>query len=161
MLIFDDRFKEELYLKAGRSERLRAHHNIHTSFDEKVQRLAIALMQGTYIPPHQHVQSSQWEFFHVIEGTVKLLIFSEHGDVVDILFLGDQQPVFAVQLPPGTLHTLICVSERAFLLEWKEGPFQPELAKSIPLWSVEENSPDASFFLSMLECASVNDKVGL
>lgn len=158
MLLFDEKFKTDLYLRAETSPRLRAHHNIHNSFDEPVQRLAIALLKGSYIPPHMHVQPHQWEFFHVVEGRVKLILFSDEGMVTATHLLGDGQESFAVQLPPGTLHTLVCLSERACVFEWKQGPYEPERAKSSPSWSVAEESENAGSELIWLERASVGDK---
>ncbi|HDL8116209.1 TPA: WbuC family cupin fold metalloprotein, partial [Yersinia enterocolitica] len=77
ILFFDDEFKNNLRKKAKESVRRRAHHNIHDNYADPVQRLAIGLCYGTYIPPHKHIHEKQWEFFHLIEGVVKLIIFSE------------------------------------------------------------------------------------
>jgi len=158
VLLFDQSFKNDLYAKAALSLRLRAHKNIHDSFDDKVQRLAIALLHGTYIPPHMHELSHQWEFFHVIEGEVKLLIFDNAGIITNIILLGENHLNFAVQLPPGTFHTLVSLSDKAFLFEWKEGPFDPSYAKVIPEWSVSEQEMHEKNCVTFLESATIGEQ---
>lgn len=158
MLIFDQYFKSKLYSQAIESARLRAHANIHESHSDKVQRLAIALINKTYIPPHKHDLSHQWEFFHVIEGEIKMIIFDATGVVSNVIFLGEKHDSFAIQLPPGTLHTLVTLSPKSFVFEWKEGPFDPLYAKTIPEWSVGEDDSRSNSCVSFLENAAVGDR---
>ncbi|CNH12961.1 WbuC family cupin fold metalloprotein [Yersinia pekkanenii] len=159
MHLFDEKFKLDLYGRAEQSSRLRAHFNIHNDFHDPVQRLAIALLHGTYIPPHKHTQNHQWEFFHVIEGEVKLITFSEQGTVINTYLLGENHNNFAVQLPSNILHTLVCISSRAFIFEWKEGPFHSKTAKVIPSWSIAENDKDNIFIIKKLENIIVGDNL--
>lgn len=44
----------KLYREAKDSDRLRAHHLLHTSHQDKVQRLLIGLIKGSYVEPHYH-----------------------------------------------------------------------------------------------------------
>ncbi|WP_421506698.1 WbuC family cupin fold metalloprotein [Erwinia rhapontici] len=159
MLIFDNNFKIELYLKAENSARKRAHHNIHNDFSDSVQRLAIALLKGTYIPPHKHLLTTQWEFFHVIEGDLKLLCFSEDGLITDTKVVGQSTGVFAIQIPPGIIHSLVCLTKRAMIFEWKEGPFKPEQAKCVLPWTIPEDDQRADKIVKIFETAEINDDV--
>lgn len=161
MLIFDNKFKEGLYSKAKESVRRRAHYTIHNDYSEPVQRLAIAILKGSYIPPHKHVLSTQWEFFHLIEGELKLVIFSEEGYVKELYYLGESTGVFAIQIPPGVIHTLVCLSKKAMVFEWKEGPFEPERAKLIPSWVINEQDVRADDFIKCLERIKINDNIRL
>ncbi|MDR5019460.1 WbuC family cupin fold metalloprotein [Yersinia rochesterensis] len=157
MFLFDEKFKIDLYSKAATSPRRRDHFNIHNDYQDPVQRIAIALLHGTYIPPHKHTQSHQWEFFHVVEGEVKLILFSEQGTVTEIYLLGDKHKVFAVQLPPNIFHTLVCISSKAFIFEWKQGPFVLDTAKEIPHWSMPENDINISSKVQHLEKVIIGD----
>ena len=59
-----DRWLEQ----AAQAPRKRTHHNLHPSLDAPVQRLAIALSQGTYVRPHRHPQPNRWEMIHALRG---------------------------------------------------------------------------------------------
>ncbi|CNI50054.1 Uncharacterised protein [Yersinia intermedia] len=159
MLIFDDDFKKKLYEKAKHSVRKRMHHNIHNDLLEPVQRLAIALLKGTYIPPHKHVLEKQWEFFHVIEGDLKFVTFSDSGQVTQSLYIGASSGIFAMQIPPNIIHSLVCMSERAMIFEWKEGPFSPEQAKYILPWAIPEGDSRVPDMVRMLEVAKLGDDI--
>lgn len=138
-MVFDDAFNAQLLQQAKESSRLRAHQNLHQSYQEPVQRLYIGLLKGSYIPPHCHKHSHQWEFFQVISGVIKLIVFDAKGVVTDIYHLGEEQGRHAVQLPPETIHTLVPLSDEAILFELKQGPFNANEAKDVPAWSIGEN----------------------
>nr|CDF66392.1 hypothetical protein [Yersinia similis] len=159
MLIFDDNFKKELYEKAEKSVRRRAHHNIHRNILEPVQRLAIALLKGTYIPPHKHTLEKQWEFFHIIEGDLKFVTFSDSGQITQSLSIGKSGNIFAIQIPPNIIHSLLCLSERAMIFEWKEGPFNLEQAKCFLPWTIPEGDPRVPEIVKMLELAKPGDYI--
>lgn len=159
MLIFDDNFKKELYEKAENSVRRRVHYNIHNDLREPVQRLAIALLKGTYIPPHKHILEKQWEFFHIIEGNLKLVIFSDSGQVTQSLCIGECSRVFGIQIPPGVIHSLVCLSERAMIFEWKQGPFNQEQAKYTLPWAILEGDSRVPEMVKMLELAKLGDNI--
>lgn len=137
--IFDDVFFNELIDSALASQRLRSHFSLHDSYQSKVQRLLIALIKGTYIPPHYHELPHQWEYFQVIKGTVSLIIFDNDSGVKDIIQMGDGEATRAIEIPPKTIHTLLCRSETAIVLECKEGPFEVEFAKILPVWAPDES----------------------
>ncbi|WP_252493457.1 WbuC family cupin fold metalloprotein [Escherichia coli] len=52
MRLIDNNQLDELYDQDGQSERLRSHLMMHGSHQEKVQRLLIALVKGSYVEPH-------------------------------------------------------------------------------------------------------------
>jgi cupin fold WbuC family metalloprotein len=45
---------DKLYIQASQSPRLRSHLNLHNDYEEKVQRLLIAMKKGSYVEPHYH-----------------------------------------------------------------------------------------------------------
>lgn len=155
MLTFDTTFRDTLYQQADQSPRKRAHCQIHPESTDAVQRIAIALCQGTYIPPHRHPQPHAWEFIHVTHGTVKLMTFDATGTVTDVVLLGPEQDTFAVQLPANTLHTLVCLSSHALFFEVKQGPYAPDTAKAGVTWAPEEGADGVDAFLTQLTQASI------
>lgn len=136
--IFSKHKAESLLLKASCSERLRAHYNLHDSYNEAVQRIVIGLHHGTYIPPHYHNLNNQWELFQVFSGEVDLFIFDMNGFVLDKVSLGAVSGNYFIQITPNTCHTLVCRSDSALVLEIKPGPFDITRAKVVPEWSYPE-----------------------
>ncbi|WP_336219194.1 WbuC family cupin fold metalloprotein [Citrobacter amalonaticus] len=137
--IFTHEQIDTLVQEAINSPRLRVHSVLHESHHDIVQRVIIALAEGTYIPPHCHELPNQWEQFQIIRGDVDLLIFDDAGYIVDIIALGERQDNFLALIPPLTYHTLICRSASAVIMEVKEGPFDEHFAKSVPKWSSSED----------------------
>ena len=118
-----------LFEQANYSHRKRAHLNLHASFDEKVQRLYIALLKGSYVEPHYHVLAHQWEMFFVQSGVLKVTLHNKNGSVISSCLVGDEQDTQAIEFKPGDIHSVECTSEQALMLEIKEGPFIEKHAK--------------------------------
>lgn len=131
---FSRKLFDSMYQKAKESPRKRSHHNLHVSFDDKVQRLFIALVKGSYVTPHFHDQQHQWENFFVIEGIVKVCLYNPDGTIRKTLFVGEGKDCQAIEFLPNDIHSVECISERAFMLEIKEGPFVADAAKVFPHW---------------------------
>ncbi|HFG5431703.1 TPA: WbuC family cupin fold metalloprotein, partial [Salmonella enterica subsp. enterica serovar Waycross] len=142
--LFSAKQMQELIDVAKKSERLRAHLSLHASHQDKVQMLLIALIKGTYIPPHFHKNIWQWEYFQVINGEVELYVFDENGKVKNIFQLGGQHGALFAKIEPNTIHTLVCRSSHAVVLEVKEGPFLELDAKVVPFWSCIESYKEIS-----------------
>jgi len=128
----------ELLDVAKSAARLRTHMLLHTSHEDPVQRLLVALSRGTYIQPHRH--NEQWEMIVPLKGTLALLLFSMTGVITEKVEITPNQTT-ALQISAGTWHTLAPVSENALMLEVKPGPFRP--AEFAP-WSPSEGNPTAS-----------------
>lgn len=111
------------------SDRKRAHLNLHQNFDEKVQRLFISLAKGSYVEPHYHALPHQWEMFVVIEGIVEVVFYSPDGSEVHHLLVGEGQDCKVIEIDPLDIHSVECISEKALILEVKEGPFVAKYAK--------------------------------
>ncbi|WIF72652.1 WbuC family cupin fold metalloprotein [Proteus vulgaris] len=127
-LIDNDRL-EELYKQAEQSVRLRAHLLMHNSHQDKVQRLLIALVKGSFVEPHYHELSHQWEMFVVMQGELQVSLHHENGEVVKEFMAGSNSGVSIVEFSPGDIHSVKCLSTRALMMEVKEGPFSPYFAK--------------------------------
>lgn len=120
-----------LFQAAEISPRKRAHLNLHASYDEKVQRLFIALTRGSYVEPHYHEHSHQWEIFVVIRGLIRVCHYNSDGSIVSELLVGDGENAKVIEVLPHDIHSVECLSDTALMLEIKEGPFVPEFAKVI------------------------------
>jgi len=78
-LKLDYKFFDELISQAHQSPRKRSHYNLHKDLDEPVQRLCIALLEGTYVRPHHHPQNNKWELILALRGQFCLIIFNKDG----------------------------------------------------------------------------------
>ena len=123
-----------LFERARSSDRLRAHLNLHENYEEKVQRILIALVRGSYVEPHYHELAAQWEMFTVLQGVIEVKLYKEDGMVISSYLVGEGQDALIVHFEPGDIHSVECVSGQALMLEVKEGPFIPKYAKNFPVF---------------------------
>ncbi|MHA1064135.1 WbuC family cupin fold metalloprotein [Enterobacter ludwigii] len=130
MRLIDNNQLEALYEQAGQSERLRSHLLLHNSHQDKVQRLLIALVKGSYVDPHYHELPHQWEMFIVMQGQVQVCLYGKDGKVINQFVAGENTGINVVEFSPGDIHSVECMSPRALMMEVKEGPFNPSFAKA-------------------------------
>jgi cupin fold WbuC family metalloprotein len=99
-----------------------------------VQRLFIALEPETYIRPHRHSEPPRWEFFVLIRGAVDALSFSDEGVILERIRMtpGDAA---AVEVPPATWHSYLCLESGTVVLEVKEGPYAAPGANNFANWA--------------------------
>lgn len=161
MRIFNAQYRDAMYRQADASPRLRAHERLHEKSQDPVQRIVIALRYGTYVPPHKHPAGHDWELFQVVAGDVKLVIFNDDGMVKQTLRLGPDHENFAVQMPAGTVHSLVCMSDHALFIEVKQGPYREEDAKLVMRWAPGESDPQAVNYVKRLEKASTGNVLKL
>jgi cupin fold WbuC family metalloprotein len=150
MKILDNRFLAELASKARSSPRLRAHHNLHESFDEPCQRLVIAMESGSYLQPHRHLVHPKPELFIVLRGLVAVLIFSDAGDIISSHALSSNSGISGFEVPPGTWHTVVSFAEGSAFVEVKPGPFQPIPPEDWAPWAPAEGTPGAPGYLETI-----------
>lgn len=131
MKIYSSEDLSFLIEKAKNSQIKRSHLNLHSHYDEKVQRLFIALIKGSYVSPHYHALPHQWEMFIIISGTVKVLHYSNEGIISSEILVGDGQPIKVIEFSPGNIHSVECISETALMLEIKEGPYIEQYSKTL------------------------------
>lgn len=136
--------------KARQSPRKRSHFNLHDQLEDPVQRLCIALTEGTYVRPHQHPASNKWELLLAIQGTSILVLFDDEGNVSEHFELSPNGSMSAIEMPPGTWHTLFQADKESVVMEIKEGPYTPARPEHFAVWAPEEGSPEATTFLNNL-----------
>jgi cupin fold WbuC family metalloprotein len=148
---------DELAAKAASSPRRRAHHNFHQSPADVVQRFAVVAMRGSYIRPHRHWTKS--EMVMMIRGQCEIVLFDNAGHVTARHTIGEGTPNVAYELPEGTIHTLLFLTDGTAFLEVKEGPYDPATAAEFAPWAPEEGSPGIANFQAWINKAPVGSRV--
>lgn len=131
MKLLESALLTQLYDDASISGRLRSHFLLHASHAEKVQRLLIAMLKGSYVEPHYHELPHQWEMFILLHGKIRVCLYSVSGEILRSLIIDENDSLPLVEFSPGDIHSVECLSDRALLLEVKEGPFDPQNAKIV------------------------------
>jgi cupin fold WbuC family metalloprotein len=155
--LFDFAQWQALKGKAEVSTRLRAHFNLHQSYQESIQKTAICLLNDTYIPPHYHRHAHQKELFILLAGQVKVVFFNQDGSVTktELLETGGM-----IEISANTIHTVFCMSEFAQVLEVKQGPFIANDCKEFLDWTIPENHQNSDDYIKWLKNAKVGEKFG-
>jgi cupin fold WbuC family metalloprotein len=108
------------------SAKRRARINAHPDGGDALHEMIIAIDQASYIRPHKHPGKS--EAFHIIEGEVDIVVFSDDGDIDRVVRLG--QPgggrAFYYRMSKPFFHTLVIRSDILIVHEITNGPFRPE-----------------------------------
>jgi cupin fold WbuC family metalloprotein len=141
---------------AGLNRRKRTHSNIHDSYDEPSQKLFNAINIESYIRPHRHVENKK-EFLIALSGLMTVFMFDDNGVVVESKNIApydtqnDINSCFAVTIAPNVWHTVVARKDNSILLEVKDGPFDPSIAKEYSDWSPSEDSKMANNYLIKLK----------
>lgn len=153
-------FLSSLSQEASKSPRQRQHLNLHDSYSDKCQRLINVVNSDSYIQPHRHCVDPKIETLVALQGFFSLIKFNNEGDIIQISQFGSQQYVghscdaFGVEIYPQEWHTIIAMTPGAILLEIKEGPFDPSIAKDLASWAPKEGDLDSKSYLDSLKnCA--------
>lgn len=110
------------------SVKRRARINAHPDAEDALHEMIIAIDPASYIRPHKHPGKS--EAFHIIEGEVDIIVFSDEGAIERIVPLGppgSRRP-FYYRMSTPFFHTLIIRSGILIVHEITNGPFRPEAA---------------------------------
>jgi cupin fold WbuC family metalloprotein len=116
---------EVLRQAVGKTPKRRVRINAHKDNDDELHEMIIAIEPGSYIRPHKHPGKS--EAFHVIEGEVDIVVFSDDGNIERIVSLaakGGRHP-FYYRMSTADFHTLIIRSDLLVVHEITNGPFVP------------------------------------
>jgi cupin fold WbuC family metalloprotein len=156
MKLFPHGLLDELTTRATASPRARAHHNIHESATDPVQRFFVVTNRNSYFRPHRHLAKS--ELAMVLRGRFDVLTFDERGTVTARYSVGEHTQSMAYETPRATWHTLIADTDGAAFLEVKEGPYDPATASEFATWAPAEGDPAAAGFLEWIRKAQPGDK---
>ena len=146
---------DELAAKAAASPRARAHHNIHTTPADLVQRFVVVACGDSYFRPHRHKTRS--ELAVIVRGRLDVLTFDERGRVTARYGVGDGTASIAYETPQGTWHTVVPGAGAAAFLEVKEGPYDPATSAEFAAWAPAEGHAAVPKFLEWLRSAQPGD----
>lgn len=134
---------EELKSSAARNPRKRIRLCGHRSTGDSVHEMLIVHARGTYVPPHRHLGKS--ESFHVIEGSADVVIFSDEGEVAEVVEMGEAGSgrAFFYRLSDPSYHTLLIHSAVFVFHETTNGPFVREETQFAD-WAPAESDADAA-----------------
>jgi cupin fold WbuC family metalloprotein len=143
--------------EAGRRPRRRTNHNIHASAADPVQRYLIAARKDAYFRPHRH--TTRWEFIIVLKGRFDVIVLDEDGRVSRRVAVGPGEGIIGFELPPGTWHAWVPMTDTGVFAEVKEGPYDPSTAAEFAPWSPPEGAPGVREFLDRMRRADVGDRL--
>ncbi len=134
---------EMLKQKTAENERKRCRICAHKNAQDVVHEMLITLANGTYIRPHRHKDKS--ESFHIIEGTAKIVLFDDLGNILDVIEMGDYSSgkTFFYRINDSTYHTVIITSPFLIFHETTKGPFDKGDTE-FSSWSPDESSKKES-----------------
>lgn len=129
--------------QAQGSPRRRARICAHKSAGDALHEMLIALSSEGYIRPHKHPHKS--ESFHVVEGEADVVVFSETGEISEVIQMGalGSSKAFYYRLPEGYYHTVLVRTKLLVLHEVTNGPFHPEDTVQAP-FSPSETEREAA-----------------
>lgn len=148
MKVFTHALLDQLAGQATASARKRAHHTVHASPDDRVQRFFVTADRGTYFRPHRHLTRS--ELAVVLRGRFEVITFDDAGAVTARYAVGEGTSGLGYETPSGTWHTLIAQTDGATFLEIKEGPYDPKTAAEFAPWAPPEGDAAVSAYLEEL-----------
>jgi cupin fold WbuC family metalloprotein len=157
MKVFSSQYFEELLSATSQSRRLRAHANVHRSYDEYCQKLFNAIQVNSYIRPHRHSLDPKDECLIAVRGLFGFIMFTDQGLIESITIFGSERysDRFSIssglELPSDVWHTVVSLVDESILFEVKSGPFDPSIAKELALWAPEEGGEDAAQYLETLK----------
>ena len=142
--LIDQTLLDQTSQAAASAERKRKNANFHPSDAFPAHRLINAMQPGSYVRPHRHLDPSKDESIVVLQGRFGYLSFDDQGTILEALTLSPGGPIFGVDIPHGTTHTLLALEPNSVFFEAKSGPFVPLSADEIAAWSPAEGSAEAA-----------------
>lgn len=147
---------DHLILQAGSTSRKRQHCNVHTAYDDPVQRMFNAIEPGSYVRPHRHSQDPRVETLLGIRGAMTFIAFNDSGEIIESIAFGPQSsgpganPSVGIEVPPGLWHTVVANEPGSVLFEIKAGPFDASKAKEWAEWAPAEGGEEGLDYLAAL-----------
>ncbi|MFB3828743.1 MAG: WbuC family cupin fold metalloprotein [Bryobacteraceae bacterium] len=145
--VIDGELVRKVLAGARRSPRRRLNCNLHATPEENPNRFLNALLAGTYVAPHRHLEPPKPELFLVLEGRVAVFVFDDAGEVEQSVVL---DAGMGIDMAPGVWHTITVPGEHAVVLEVKPGFYDPATDKQFAPWAPREGEPGAGRYLEQL-----------
>jgi cupin fold WbuC family metalloprotein len=109
----------------------------HRGVEDRVHEMVIAVSRGVYFRPHKHL--GRTESTHVIEGQADLVVFTEAGEIREVIGLGDYRSgrTFFIRMSEPHYHMLLVRSEMFVFHEVVQGPLERHAIAFAP-WAPDE-----------------------
>lgn len=147
---------DDLAVQAAAAPRGRAHHNIHATSADPVQRFFVAADARTYIRPHRHLVRG--ELGVALRGAFDLLTFDADGRLLARMPFGHGLPAFAYEAELLTWHTLVARVDGSVFLEIKQGPYDPATAAEFAPWAPPEGDAAVPAMQAWLRTAQSGER---
>ena len=141
--LIDQTLLDQTCLAAAHADRQRKNANFHPNDAFPAHRLINAMQPGSYVRPHRHNDPNKDESIVALQGRFGYLSFDDTGNVLEALELAAGGPVYGVDIPHGTTHTLLALEPNSVFFEAKAGPFAPLGIDEIAAWSPAEGAAEA------------------
>ena len=119
----DSALLDSLTEQAKSSPRLRMNYDLRNSSEDTSQRMLNAIEPESVVPIHRHKKTS--ETLVVLRGRVVEEFYDDSGVCYESVEVAPQGPVYALNIPAGTWHTLRSLESGTVILEMKDGAFEP------------------------------------
>jgi cupin fold WbuC family metalloprotein len=146
--------------RAHASPRRRMNHNFHSGPQDNPHRFLNALLRGTYVQPHRHLDPPKAESFVILSGWALSALFDDEGRVTARYLIGHgEKPAGCpaglpegqgIDVAAGIWHTVAAVSEEVMCYEVKPGPWNPAFDKDFAPWAPREGDPRCEAYLDAL-----------
>lgn len=122
-MLIKDTFLDELTNAAKVNTRLRMNYNLHTSFNDSVQRMFNALEPGTDVPIARHKTCS--ETLILLRGKLLINIFNDKKEIIESCILDKNLGNIGYHIEMGRWHKVESLESGTVLFETREGPYVP------------------------------------
>lgn len=110
--------------QAKASPRLRMNYDLRNSSEDTSQRMLNAIEPGSIVPIHRHQKTS--ETVVVLRGKVVEEYYDEFERICSATYeISSEGPIYALNIPTGTWHTLRSLESGTVILEVKDGAYEP------------------------------------
>lgn len=137
--------------KAMKNRRKRARLCTHLEVSDALHEMLIVHFKGTYVQPHKHIGKS--ESFHMIEGSLGVVIFNGSGKILQVVHMGEPSSglIFYYRLSESYFHSVVPLTDIVVFHETTNGPFKREDMVSAP-WAPREEEVEKAerYFKSIL-----------
>ena len=139
---FDSRYVDFIKQSAAKNARGRARICAHRGPTDTLHEMLIAIRSDSYIRPHRHHQKI--ESFHLVDGSVDVVIFNDDGSIADVVELS-LHGSFYYRLDSPRYHTLLINSPVLVIHEITNGPFDLRMSDFASFSPVEGDSIQSDY----------------
>ncbi len=123
---------------------------LNDSFDEEPQRFVNCLTEFSYVRPHNHNFTGNWELMSWLSGVLDILFFDEEGRIINKLKMSEKD-IKVIEIPPTLYHTFITPNFGSYL-EVRNCTYEPLFDRTYAKWAIsEDDADDAQAYLKALK----------